>query len=564
MSELLPGNNKIKYFAYVRKSSEQKERQALSIPAQIQRLRDQFKHLDFEIITDEKSAFKPHNRPGFARMIERMQAGERTGLIAWHPDRLSRNEVDASTLTYSIRMGVIQDVLFATYNFDNTPEGIWMLQMALSQSQYESAKKGKDVKRGSVAKCKMGWRPGVAPEGYVNYEDTDKVKKIKKDKRRSAIFDKIFASMLTGNYTPPQILKIATNEWGLLTRGGNELARSGIYNLFTRRFYCGEFEYPVGSGNWYQGKHEPYITKEEYDKIQRILGRDGRPRSKRHSHAYTGLIQCGNCGCMITQEHKTKRLKNGSTLFYYLAHCTRKKPDVACKQPSIQVQYLEDQILEVLKSIKISPELHRFALKWLRQEHEKEADNFHNILEVRENALESLKKKKSRLISMRVNGELTEEEFLEEKRKLEYEMQSFQSSLSVAQCSEQGWLSLGENMLLFQEKAFEKFKNGSIEEKRAIFTALGSNRSFIDKKLSIDLHPCLVAMKSVSDCEMPQNVVSEPQETYAVKGYFDAWTLMCPSVLAHRDDVRTSLKKTKDKTIFDVVKNWSDTSQTSP
>lgn len=39
---------KIKYFAYVRKSSENKERQALSIGAQKEKVRDMFPDLDIE------------------------------------------------------------------------------------------------------------------------------------------------------------------------------------------------------------------------------------------------------------------------------------------------------------------------------------------------------------------------------------------------------------------------------------------------------------------------------------------------------------------------------------
>src|SRR3989344_5763115 len=163
----------IKYFAYVRKSSEGQERQALSIPAQKEKVQKMFPGLDIEFIEEEKSAFKP-GRPMFAQMIARMDKGEKVGLIAYHPDRLSRNEVDASSITYRVRKGGIADLKFATYHFENNPEGIWMLQMALSQSQYESAKKGRDVKRGLEMKAKMGWRPSGAPIGYSNTPGKEK------------------------------------------------------------------------------------------------------------------------------------------------------------------------------------------------------------------------------------------------------------------------------------------------------------------------------------------------------------------------------------------------------
>ncbi|HXK31256.1 MAG TPA: recombinase family protein, partial [Candidatus Paceibacterota bacterium] len=71
---------KIKYFAYVRKSTEGNEKQALSIPAQKDKLNEVFGKLDIEFVEDKASAFKPFNRPAFADMLESIRKGERTGL----------------------------------------------------------------------------------------------------------------------------------------------------------------------------------------------------------------------------------------------------------------------------------------------------------------------------------------------------------------------------------------------------------------------------------------------------------------------------------------------------
>jgi len=82
--------------------------------------------------------------------------------------------------------------------------------------------------------------------------------------------------MLTGAYTPPQILEIANEKWGFHTRkfkniGGKALSRSVIYEIFTNPFYSGSFEY---QGQLYRGSHEPMITVEEYDRV-------GEPPRKR-------------------------------------------------------------------------------------------------------------------------------------------------------------------------------------------------------------------------------------------------------------------------------------------
>ena len=73
--------------------------------------------------------------------------------------------------------------------------------------------------------------------------------------------------MLTGNYTPPQILEIINGQYGYRTPkrgkvGGHSMARSQIYKMFKDSYYYGPFEFPEGSGQWWDGQHETMITEE--------------------------------------------------------------------------------------------------------------------------------------------------------------------------------------------------------------------------------------------------------------------------------------------------------------
>src|SRR5688572_150752 len=120
----------MKYFVYIRKSTEDEEKQVLSLETQLDKAKELFNGLDLIFLPPESaSAFKPYNRPIFADMIKRIERGEAQGIVAWHPDRISRNEIDAAQVTYMIRTGKIKDLKFGSYNFDNSPEGIMMLQM---------------------------------------------------------------------------------------------------------------------------------------------------------------------------------------------------------------------------------------------------------------------------------------------------------------------------------------------------------------------------------------------------------------------------------------------------
>ena len=147
-----------------------------------------------------------------------------------------------------------------------------------------------NVKRGNRTKLELGWWPGAAPLGYLN----DKARHIiVKDPKRFKIVKKMWEFVVSGNYTPPKVLEIVTNKWGLRTRkckkiGGSPLSYSGIYRIINNPFYCGLM---IRDGEIYHGKHEPMVTEEEFDRVQALLGRKGKPRPKRHEFAFTGLIR---------------------------------------------------------------------------------------------------------------------------------------------------------------------------------------------------------------------------------------------------------------------------------
>ena len=156
------------YFLYRRKSTDD-DRQVLSLSSQEEEAQRMSRDIKIIKLPPESvSAFEPYKRPVFANMIERLKKGEAQGIIAWHPDRLSRNPIDAAQIIYLLDTKIIKDLKFCSYYFDNSPEGKMMLQITLSQSKYSSDKLSKDVKRGIDKKANMGMRPSHAPLGYLN------------------------------------------------------------------------------------------------------------------------------------------------------------------------------------------------------------------------------------------------------------------------------------------------------------------------------------------------------------------------------------------------------------
>ena len=92
----------MRYFLYARKSSEEKNRQVQSIEDQIEALRPLIEGRGLEVVdvlTESRSAKAP-GRPVFCEMLDRIQKGHADGILCWHLNRLTRNEIDSGTVRF--------------------------------------------------------------------------------------------------------------------------------------------------------------------------------------------------------------------------------------------------------------------------------------------------------------------------------------------------------------------------------------------------------------------------------------------------------------------------------
>lgn len=512
-----------KYFLYARKSTESEERQVLSIGSQKEKINYIFPNMTIvDTLEESKSAFKPYERTTFQEMIDRIKKGEADGIVAWHPDRLSRNEIDAATITYFIRTGIIKDLKFGSYNFDNSPEGVMMLQMALSQSQYSSSKLSKDVKRGLGTKLKMGVRPNKACQGWTNdYESPRGMKTINVDQKRFPLLRKCWDLMLTGNFSPPQILEKLNNEWGYRTPkskklGGKVLSRSGIYKMFTNRFYCGQIKQQDGS--WTIGSHKPMVTIAEYDRVQRLLGSKGNPRAKQYDFCYKPLLICGECQGSVTAETKDKRLKStGELKEYTFYHCTHNK-DKSCKQRSIEERELSKMMKAEMDKYTILPKFKDWALEMLNKNNDIEITQRSKIQEMQAGSILQIQREIDSLTQMRYRELINDNEYLKEKKDLQDKMAKLKEELGDTEKRAENWLELTEKTFEFITYAAYHFNDGGFEQKRAILCGFGSKFSILDRKLDLQPHEWLIPIEKEYKQLENEYLALEPEIEGITKG----------------------------------------------
>src|SRR3989339_2077108 len=155
----------MKYIAYCRKSTDEKDKQVLSIDQQIAELKEfaTREHLEvIEFVTEAKTAKIP-GREQFAQVLKRIEKGEAQGIVSWHPDRLARNSIDGGKIIYLLDTGKLLDLKFPSHWFENTPQGKFMLSIAFGQSKYYIDNLSENVKRGLRQKLRNGVWPHNAP-----------------------------------------------------------------------------------------------------------------------------------------------------------------------------------------------------------------------------------------------------------------------------------------------------------------------------------------------------------------------------------------------------------------
>lgn len=519
------------YFIYCRKSSESEDRQVLSIESQINELKKLALRLKLpvvDLLSESKSAKEP-GRPVFNEMIKKIDQGKAEGIICWKLDRLARNPIDGGQISWMLQQGDIQHI--QTYDRSYYPQdNVLIMGVELGMANQFILDLSKNVKRGLKTKAEKGWQPGLAPLGYLNDKSKGKGKtEIVKDPERFNLVKKMWQLMLTGRYSPPKILNIANNKWGFRTAKGNPLSRSGIYRIFTNPFYYGWYEYPRASGNWYKGSHQSMITAEQYDKIQLLLGRKGRPRPKKHEFAFSGLIRCGQCGAMVTAEQKNQiicsvckykfssnnklncprcntpveKMKKPTFLKYVYYHCTKRK-NPKCDQGSIELKELERQIDQYLSGIQISEAFKNWAIKYLKQENKREIASRQIILSSQQKAYNSCLKKLDNLFELKISplntdgSLLSDEEYAKRKAELIKEKARLEEILNDTSGRVERWLEDAEKTFDFACYARKWFAKGSLQEKARILQSLGSNLTLKNKKLYIQLKKPLFLIERVS------------------------------------------------------------------
>ncbi len=305
--------------------------------------------------------------------------------------------------------------------------------------------------------------------------------------------------LLTGEYSVPQIINIANNEWGYTTRAtksypSHPLNRAAAYKMFTNPKYAGLIPVTGKPGEYVKSAYEPMVTLYEYDRAQIFLGKKGRPRfSGVKAFEYKGIMVCGECGCSITAEAKKVKLANGAEKHLVYYHCTRKRP--CAQKKNIEERALEEQFGDILSRYQILPEFEAWALEAVRNMNQDEAKEREQIIQMQENSLADARRRHDRLIDLATTAALDEQTFIQKSRQLQEEIRQLENKIEATREQAENWRATFTETIDLIAHCRERFATGDNAVKRKIMSSLGSKCVLKEGIIELTPHPWLVPVE---------------------------------------------------------------------
>ena len=458
------------FFIYVRKSTDESNRQVLSIEAQLFELREMAKKEDLNVIRvfEESRTAKAPGRPQFNLMLSEIEKGKAQGILAWHPDRLARNSVDGGRVVYLVDTGMIRDLRFPTFRFEPSAHGKFMLNIAFCQSKYYVDNLSENIKRGFRQKLRNGVWPSKPPVGYLNDRNT---RSIVVDPTKASLVRKTFELYATGNYALHEV-RTRMSEVGLVAYTGKRFSVANYQTLLKNPFFYGVM---LSKGELFEGKHEPIISKRLFDEVQTVMTRKSKAKTPTlKPYLYRGLFQCGECGCVITTE--TQKGHN------YL-RCTKRV--APCTQKYVREEAISEQVDRMIGKVALEAAIADLMAAELEKERAASAQAEETAAAATKAAIAACERQIDLLLDLRLSEQVSEAEYVQRKHLLVNRKAELRGKLESFGENRRNRFEPAIRFVLEAKHGGELLADGNPEQKRDFLKKIGSNLRVAEKSLAL-------------------------------------------------------------------------------
>lgn len=489
----------MKAIILARVSTEEQKREGQSIPAQLRRAREYAGKRGLEVKNEyqfDESSTKD-KRTKFEQVVNEIKASkDQVALVVECVDRLQRSFKESVLLDDLRKQGrlelhFIRENLVINDKSNSAQLMQWDMMVMFARSYVLQL--SDNVKRSIEQKLRNGEWSGPAPIGYHNVVGEDGKKTLIIDENRAPLIRRMFQRHATGNYSI-NTLRAEITDMGLRSHSKDPkpLTNSMVDRILKNPFYYGEMRV---KGQLYSHKYERVIDKSLFDEVQSVIAGKNRSPVKYASKPFIfrGLIKCAECGCAVTPE-----ITKGKYIYY---SCTNHKKAHA-KRVYVPEKDLLESILEVLDNLKLPDVIVKKVVQSIKELNKTEA-NFYKLENKRLIAeRESLGKRMSNLITLRVDGEIDEEQFALKMKEFKNKQEELLVEINKHDEGNKDYHLTVSSVLTLLQRAGELFRSSELEQKQQMLSYLFQNFELKDKVLQFKLKTPFdtVLSANMSDC----------------------------------------------------------------
>ena len=474
----------------INRVSSQRQDEGYSLPQQAKANREKAQSdnrkvvREFNIIESAKTSEK---RDDFNEMVAYIKANKNIKFVYIEkPDRLTRNLKDATlaydlVYNYDITFVFTRDNFVLNKNSNSHAKFQFDIKAVLAKNYIDNL--SDEVKKGQRGMLEEGkWPGGVSPTGYKKVD-----KLLIPDSPRDGFIVQTFELYASGSHSLKS-LKKEMDKRGFRSQHGKPLTRSNYHVILTNPIYFGMMRW---NGHLYEGKHQPLIDQELFERVQEMLQRTKNgeiiPVYAKHNLTYRGVLQCGECGCKITAEEKTKTNKgDGKVHRWVYYHCTHFKP---CNQKgAVREEKIDEEIISTLQSLSLGQNTTEWLKEKLRESHQEEIKFREQSLLNLNNTLAQVRNRLDKVYDDKLDGEIDEDTYHRKREQLLEEQSLLLSQIKQHAIADKKYVDFGCLVLDVAQRAGEIYEVRKPEEKRYLANFVFSNLYLQDKNVKFSFN----------------------------------------------------------------------------
>lgn len=508
----------VSYVIYARKSTEGEDRQVRSLSDQVLECQEYAQKLGLKVfktpLLESESAKESDTRPIFKQMLSDIKAGKYQGILAWHPDRLARNMKEAGEIIDLLDKGIIADLKFANFSFENTSHGKVSLGITFVLAKEYSDRLSENVRRGIKRSIAEGKYPSMRKDGY--YKDSEQY--LRPDGENFLLIKAAFQMRLDGKTLEEIARYLNDHGYQAFTsvRGHYifKMSPKKLSKIFTDPVYAGVLVHGDATSSLKENyDFVPVISEIDFLKINqgdkklpfRLKNRHSAPH-KIKADFLRGLVTCWYCKRKMSSSITNKHSKRGKITSYYYYRCDTKGCEKKGKsiRAKVVIKFLENWFNEADFS---NPQIYSYFTKEMGRvikEQSKLSELEINKMELEMQRLnQSIQKTKDYIISQKdISIKDTFEADLRVKLQRVSEMsEALKLKKKLNQRQKNSVISASEFLELFQKIGLEITKGTDLRRK-----------DFLAKKIFLNL--------TIRDGKIASYTLNPPFKGFQEQGFF--------------------------------------------